>query len=228
MISREQIKAARAMLDWSQKVLAQKCESVSEPTIKLIETSKINSTPETLGAIQKTFEDAGIEFLPQHGIRFRDDIVTIIEKKKDSDDIYLQLLDDIYYTVKDTKSEVLHSFIDNSLSPPYIIDRERMIRSTGAAARHLVRHGDEYLLYPLDEYRWLPKGYYVNNPTAIYADKFAIVVQAEPGTPGLNEHMKKVIIIKNSEIAKVKRMEFEMLWSIGTAPGRTKAEVTYG
>lgn len=216
------------MLDWSQKVLAQKCGTVSEPTIKLIETAKINSTPETLGAIQKTFEDAGIEFLTQNGVRFRDDLVTVIQRTKDDDDdVYLRLLDDIYYTVKQERTEILHSFIDNSLSPPPIIDREVMIRKTGTPMRSLVRYGDEFLLYPLEEYRWLPKGFYINNPSVVYGDKFAVVVQQEPEKGAQNKQIQKIIVIKNEDIAAVKRMEFEMLWSIGEAPRRTVAEETY-
>jgi len=227
MISRQQIKAARAMLDWSQKVLAENCANVSEPTIKLIETGKINSTPETLGAIQQTIEDAGIEFLPQQGVRFRDDLLTIIEKEHENDNIYLKLLDDIYYTVKNRHEEVLHSFIDNSFSSPSIIDRELTVRRTGAKTRHLVRYGDEYLNYPIDEYRWLPEGYYINNPTTIYADKFAILVQSGPYQGKVSQYVQKIIIIKNKDIANVKRLEFDMLWQIGEKPQKTIAEATY-
>lgn len=226
MLTREQIKAARAMLDWSQKELARQCGNVSEPTIKLIETGKINSTPETLGALQKTFEDSGLEFLPQSGVRFRDDLVTIIEKRADNDNIYLRLLDDIYYTIKNKPSEVLQSFIDNSFSPPEVIERELMIRKAAAKCRNLVRHGDEYLIYPVSEYRWLPKGYYINNPITVYGDKFATLIQSEPSkdTPG---YVKKIIIINNEDVANVKRLEFEMLWSIGGVPKKTIADKTY-
>lgn len=226
MISREQIKAARAMLDWSQTVLAEKCGEVSVPTIKLLENGRVNSGENTLNAIRRTFEKYGIEFLPQNGVRFRDDLIKIIERTKADENIYLKLLDDMYYTVRDTKTEILHSFIDNSLSPSYVVDRELLIRKTGVKTRNLVRHGDHYLLYPLDEYRWLPKGYYINNPISVYGDKFAILVQNEP----VGEHqsyIEKIIIIKNQDIANVKRMEFEMLWSIGIAPQSTIAEKTY-
>ncbi len=227
MISREQIKAARAMLDWSQTALAEKCGEVSVPTIKLLENGRVNSGEKTLSAIRSTFEKYGIEFLPHNGVRFRDDLVKVIEKTREDENIYLKLLDDIYYTVKGAETEILHSFIDNSISPAHVVDRELLIRKTGTAIRNLVRYGDKYLLYPLKEYRWLPKGYYINNPITVYGDKLAIVVQNEPSPEHPRGDIQKIIIINNSDIANVKRLEFEILWSIGSAPETTIAEKTY-
>ncbi len=214
MISREQIKAARAMLDWSQKVLGEKCDSVSEPTIKLIETGKINSTPETLGALQKTMEDAGIEFLPQKGVRFSDDLLTILEKQGENDYVYLRLMDDIFNTVKGCHSDILFSFVDQSLAPDDVIDRQMMIRKTGCAMRFLVRYGDTELRYPLDEYRYLPKGHYLTNPCIVYENKFALMVG----------EWDKVVIINDPSVAKLKRKEFDIIWDYGERPQKTTHE----
>ena len=208
MISKEQIKAARAMLDWSQKTLAQKCGDVSEPTIKLIESGKVNSTESTLTAIKNTLEDAGLEFLPQNGVRFRDDLITIIEKIDENDNVYCRLLEHVFQTMKGTYGEVLHSFVDNSLSPQEVIDREQILRKNGLTFRHLVRHGDEFLLYPSDEYRYLPKGHYLNNSSLIYGNYFAIVINGDD----------KVIIIKNPDVSEMKRKEFNIIWELGEKP----------
>lgn len=216
MISREQIKAARAMLDWSQNDLAGHCGTVSTPTVKLIETGKINSTPETLGALQKTLEDAGLEFIPQNGVRFRDDLVSIIEGQN-STNIFLRLLDDIYYTVKRTGGgEVLWSFSDESLSPPEVIAREKMIREAGASFRNLIRFHDRSFHYDIDEYRWLPKGFFLHNITVIYGDKFATIVKKA------NENdVAKIIVINDRSIAEMKRMEFDIIWKYSTNPDGT-------
>lgn len=217
MISREQIKAARAMLDWSQKLLAEKCADVSEPTIKLIESGKVNSTENTLAVIKRTFEKAGIEFTPQNGVRMRDDLLTVIEKMDVTDNVYLQLLDDIFYTLKGRYGEVLWSFIDEKVSTQEIIDRELMLRRSGNTVRALVRYGDTHLTYPLDEYRYLPKGYFLNNPCVVYGNKFAMVLNNE----------QKVLIIHDAAVADLKRKEFEIIWSIGLKPEITTAERKY-
>ena len=222
IITREQIKAARAMLDWTQKELATRCDGVSEPTIKLIENGRVNSSAETLTIIRETFEDAGIEFLPQQGLRFRDDTVTILEKKSPNDPIFLKLLDDVYYTLQGKYGELLYSFVDNSKSAPEVIEKERMIRASGSTMRSLVRYEDTHLIYPLDEYRYMPKGYYLNNPALVYGDKFAVVIQAPDGMS-----VDKAIIIHNSAVADLKKKEFEIIWSMGNKPTITNAEVTY-
>jgi transcriptional regulator with XRE-family HTH domain len=209
MISREQIKAGRAMLDWSQKALAEHCDTVSEPTIKLIETGKINSTPETLGALQKTLEDHGLEFMPQKGVRFRNDLLTIIDGRKD-ENVFLRLLDDIYYDAKAGLQEVLWSFVDEALSPPDVIERENMIRNAGVRYRSLIRHSTTTTLHDASEYRKLPEGLFLNNLTAVYGHKFATVVN-KPGTSDVD----KIIIIKNHSIAEMKRTEFDIIWHYG-------------
>lgn len=217
MIAREQIKAARALLDWSQKDLAENAR-VSEPTIKLIETGKIHSKPDTLGQIQQTFENAGLEFLPQKGVRFRDDLLSVLEKDGADDNIYLRLLDDMFYTMKGTNGEILHSFVDNALSPKEVIEKEKFLRSSGITFRHLIRHGDTHFIYPLDEYRYLPKGAYLNNPVAVYGDKVAFNVVS-----ATQQGESAIIIIKNKQIAEIKRREFDILWDYGKQPEKTTA-----
>ena len=199
------------MLDWSQKALAEKCPDVSAPTIKMIESGKINSTPGTLGAIRDTFENAGLEFLPQNGLRFRDDLLTIIEKQSEDDNVYLRLMDDIYNTVKGHYSEILFSFVDQSLSPEEVVDRQSMIRKTGSTMRFLVRDQDKNLRYPLDEYKYLPKGHYLTNPCVIYENKFALLVS----------NFDKAIIIHDPAVAELKRKEFEIIWEFGETPTET-------
>lgn len=217
MISKEQIKAARAMLDWSQRLLAEKCSEVSEPTIKLIESGKVNSTETTLNAIKRTFENAGIEFTRQNGVRMRDDLLTVLERRDAGDNVYLRLLDDIYYTVKGTYGEVLFSFVDQSLSPQAVVDRQLLIRKDGGTMRFLVRNGDTFLRYPLDEYRYLPKGSYLNNSIVIYGNKIAFVIN----------RLDKIIIINDADAAEIKRMEFELIWQLGKKPVKSTAEKRY-
>ena len=67
-VSIRQIKAARALLDWSQEELASLAE-VSIPTIKRLESNEgpLGGRSETVEKIQRAFQAAGIEFIDENG-----------------------------------------------------------------------------------------------------------------------------------------------------------------
>ena len=75
VLSSEQCRAGRAMLDWSREDLAAK-SGVSRPTLADFETNKRKPYDRTLADIRRTFEEAGLEFIPENGggagIRFRE------------------------------------------------------------------------------------------------------------------------------------------------------------
>jgi len=77
MITGDQIRAARALLRWSAKLLAEK-SGVSVPTIQRMEAAGGVPTAITknLEAIEQTLRNAGIEFIDENGggvgIRFRE------------------------------------------------------------------------------------------------------------------------------------------------------------
>lgn len=73
-ISIRQVKAARALLGWSQKDLAD-ASGVSDPTIKRLEAGKgdLGGRQATADAIRQALEGAGVEFTngDQPGVRLR-------------------------------------------------------------------------------------------------------------------------------------------------------------
>ncbi len=64
----EVIRAARALLRWEQRDLAQ-ASSVSLPTIKRLESQPgaMAAHMSTVSALRKALEDAGIEFIEENG-----------------------------------------------------------------------------------------------------------------------------------------------------------------
>lgn len=206
------------MLGWSQKDLGDH-SGVSVQTIKLFETGRIDSTPDTLGVIQDAFEKAGLEFLSGNGVRFRDDLLTVFEKKSENEDVFLYLLDDIYYALKEKGGEVLWSFVDDGVSPPEVIAREKLIREAGITYRSLVRHDNRTFLYPEAEYRHLPEGYFTPNPAVVYGDSFALVINNDAWKA------EKIIIIKDPGVSRIMTLQFEMIWHLcrpakdGIVPG---------
>jgi predicted transcriptional regulator len=74
MITPRQIRAARALLGWSQQQLADKA-IVSLNAVTRLEKGKVDSRVSTINAIEKTLIKAGVEFLPPgekgEGVRMR-------------------------------------------------------------------------------------------------------------------------------------------------------------
>ncbi|RWO16884.1 MAG: transcriptional regulator [Mesorhizobium sp.] len=67
MINAEQMRAARALLDWTRDDLAER-SGVSAPTIKLMETRGTErSVIATVNAVQVALEEAGVAFIPENG-----------------------------------------------------------------------------------------------------------------------------------------------------------------
>lgn len=76
MITSDQIRAARALLRWSGKELAEKSGVGFSTVMKMESDSGVpNSNFKTFEALIKTFEDAGVEFIgtpdAQAGVRWK-------------------------------------------------------------------------------------------------------------------------------------------------------------
>lgn len=67
MLTTHQIRAARALLDWSQDDLARET-GLSRPTIKRMETKGPGgSTAANVEAVQRALEAAGVIFIAENG-----------------------------------------------------------------------------------------------------------------------------------------------------------------
>lgn len=75
MISARQIRAARALLGWSQQALADRAV-ISLNAVVRLENGRADTRLSTLTAIQTALVKAGVEFLPAsskgEGVRLRD------------------------------------------------------------------------------------------------------------------------------------------------------------
>jgi transcriptional regulator with XRE-family HTH domain len=66
MITAEQCRAARGLLDWSQAELADKA-GVGIVTVRQFEAGDHEPRRATLDVIKRAFESAGVEFIDQNG-----------------------------------------------------------------------------------------------------------------------------------------------------------------
>ena len=66
MLTPEQCRAARGLLDWSQGVLAQQA-GVGIVTVRQLEAGIHEPRRATLDVIRRAFESAGVEFIDENG-----------------------------------------------------------------------------------------------------------------------------------------------------------------
>ena len=66
MITPEQCRAARGLLDWSQQDLAEAAE-VGVATVRQLEADTTQPRRSTLTMIRRTFEAAGVELIDENG-----------------------------------------------------------------------------------------------------------------------------------------------------------------
>lgn len=73
MVTAAQIRAARALLGWSQQELADKA-IVSVNAVNRLERELVDTKTSTLAAVEKALQRAGVEFIPAaeqgEGVRF--------------------------------------------------------------------------------------------------------------------------------------------------------------
>ena len=100
MISPEQIRAARAMIDWSQEALAE-ASGLSPTTIHNLEKGKL-SHRSTI-PVRKALENKGFEFFGTNGLNRRTDESRTYEGVNSQEEFF----EDIFATAKESGGEIV-------------------------------------------------------------------------------------------------------------------------
>lgn len=205
MIDHRQIRAARALLNWSQTDLA-RASNLATSSIKNVESETGAARKETLHSIQAALDDAGIELLPGSGVRLRNECVTIVQGRSATP----ALLDSIYqhsHTSSDRSVCIIgldEQFSVQSDGAKVIEAHIARLKAAGICERILVRDGDTHFLNDPDCYRWLPPEYFTRNaPLYIYGGKVAIHI---------GSLRRRTIIIDAPALADHLRKLFELAW----------------
>lgn len=211
MIDNRQIRAARALLEWSQADLA-RAAGMATSSIKAIENSHSTPRRETLEAIAATFEAAGIDFCPPSGVRMKSDVVTVHQGR----DAATELLNSIMrHAPNDPAREVCIIGLDEQLAcevdgPEMQQALSARLRQGGVRERILIADGVKDFLREEACYRWMPRdGFCRNAPIYIYGDKVAV----QSGTL-----RRQTIIIDAKPLAQHLRALFGVLWTGADTP----------
>jgi transcriptional regulator with XRE-family HTH domain len=204
LISTAQIRAARGLLNWSQSDLADRT-GISATSIGSIENGNTHPREQTLVTIQRVLERAGVDFLPDQGVRVRQLQLRTFSGRQGFIDFY----DDIYETLKADPGEVFVSNVDEREFVKWLGDYrethvDRMISLQRILYKILIREGDEFMpASSYARYRWMPKSLFSSVPFYVYGKKMALLLfGAEP----------TVILINAPEIADAYRVQFIDIW----------------
>ncbi|MGE4352281.1 MAG: multiprotein-bridging factor 1 family protein [Bdellovibrionales bacterium] len=207
MIDILQIKAARVLLEWTQKQLAQ-ASDVSAASIAKLEQGKGKRDGKVMAAIQQALEKAGIEFTPEPGVRLvREKFQFRVFEGREA---IFELWDDIIAALGTTGGEVLISGISdrywienykNEFAAALKRQRDHKIFS-----RILIEEGDNVIVIGPKVYRSIPSYLFQQMPVYIYADRVAIINWGPP---------QRVLLIQNPLINDGFRRQFEFNYEIG-------------
>ncbi len=203
-----QIKAARALLDWSQEQFAD-AAGISVATARKLEAGTISPRGSTNGRIRNALEGAGLEFLPPDGVRHRPDDIDVFQGAEGVKAFY----DDVYQTIIKAKLGNISLVVPD---PNQFFDmmgsyadvhraRMRTIKHF-ITVRCLVTENPQRLPAPdYCEYRLISKSYVDSVPFYIYNHKCAIRVFCE-------SRPVRIVIIDSNLVADAFLHQFESMW----------------
>jgi transcriptional regulator with XRE-family HTH domain len=206
MISLEQMRGARGLLNWSQSDLAAQA-GISVTAMNNIDRGLSQPRTKTLEHIRKVFENNGIEFVEGNGVRFRKDVFKI--ETFDGPHGYAAYLEDLLQTQIAKGGEGLHhSFEDANFlkkNRQLHFDFYQRFTKNRLKERILVREGiaERYGPASCSQYRWCSKELFGRIGYSVYGDKYCIFLP------------NRIVVIENADIADAYRKQFEENWKRG-------------
>lgn len=215
--SPSQLRAARALLDWSRADLA-KHTGVSEPTIHRLENGIGKAEAKTQAKIRRIFEGKGIEFIEKIGVQWRQHHSRTLKGAEGLCAFY----DDVYAEIQNAENKNIvicgtdEKYQELRMGQYLFFHRDRMLSYKKFHMRCLIEESDKYTVAPYCHYRGLAKQFYSNTPFYVYANKVAIIVPYGEDDP-------HITILNNKSIAEAYRNQFEAMWSLGREASKRKS-----
>lgn len=174
MITGRQMRAARALLEWTVEDLARNA-GLNRDTVFNIEKGLVQPQEKTFAKLVNVFDRHGVEFLDEEGVRIRKHQVRVYSGKIG----YRQFLDHIYDTLKDTGGKIRQFNASDGVYLAYGDDYvethlKRMQKISDLDARVLNIEGDDDFSAPYCVYRWLEKSNKILAPYYVYGDFLAM------------------------------------------------------
>jgi transcriptional regulator with XRE-family HTH domain len=214
MLTSRQIRAARALLGWEAVELSRRT-GLSRETIANIESGRTQGREASLERIEKALSGAGVEFLPNHGVRLRPTGLEVYEGVERFEDFYAFLYDQL----KTHGGDVCLSVTDERLLAKYRKDpklhykRMQELHDSGVikSFRILTNKSNFANDYPYNTYKWQPDASI--SPTAFYTftDCLALISFVHDEPP-------YVVVLQSAPLASSYRQAFDTAWIVAGEP----------
>ncbi len=211
-ITTAQIRGARGILNWSQTDLAERT-GISATSIGSIENGQSTPRANTLQAIQKAFEKAGIEFLGLDGVRIESRYV----QRLSGEEGFSDFLDDVYETAlaTGTKENPVEIFLSNVVHKNWVrlmgpekweYHARRMTEIKDIMdVRIIVREGDwDFPAESYSRYKWVPVEIFNDKSFYSYHDRLAFL--------NFKGDDVEIMIIRHADFAEGYRNLFRTAW----------------
>jgi transcriptional regulator with XRE-family HTH domain len=211
MITISQIRAARALLDWTQGDLAKR-SGLSLRALNSIERGLAVPRIDNLRSIQEALEKENVEFGENDGVRRKTERMEIVKFEGDTAYLSMHLTDvmrelhvfdtEVLYNLA---SEKLHAELHHNILDDYFAHIARYrIRE-----RVLLAAGEDWIISPPSCYRWMKPETFNHVCYIVYGDNVAFQILGRP---------HRVIVIRNPSIADMFRLQFESNWVTAETP----------
>ncbi|MDE2020224.1 MAG: helix-turn-helix transcriptional regulator [Patescibacteria group bacterium] len=211
-----QIRAARGLLKWSGAVLAEKVH-LTRDAISKIEDEAVEPRSGTLADIIRVFDENGIEFTDNFGVRCKPQGVEVLIGEQGLQ----RFFDNVYEYAKKHGGTIMQLGIEEDLFWAMGVEfseahRKRMAelvkeRKDIKVLAILCEGDTNFIASDYNQYRWISKDLFSPVPFYIYGEYLAIMnFQTQPGPT--------IVLHKMPAIANSYRKQFEAFWKMSREP----------
>ena len=204
----EQIRAARALIGWSQGELAEQA-GLSQTGIARIENGTNQPNSSTIAKITAAFDKADVEFIGESGVKKRTGEVRTLR----GTDGFREFMRDVYETVKAQGGEICVFNVDEKNWIKWMgqEDYDRHAQRMKSIEKSynfkiIVEENDWFFIASeVAEYRWFPKELFDKQSFYAYGNKLAFL--------NFTESDVQVMILEQSKFSDGFKVLFNVAWN---------------
>lgn len=208
IITPAQCRAARALLNWSQPELAERCD-IHVQTISNFEKESSTPSRTTLDKITNVFQESKIVFTEDEGVKKQQSIISQYHGAEG----FRRFMDDVYYTAKVHGGEfcLLNAKPDNWikwLGEEWMEHHSKRMAALGDKIifKITAREGDyNFISRQFAEYRWVSINTWNQHSYYAYGDKIAFI--------NFDNDNVDILVLTHPHFSKTHKFLFNLVWN---------------